>query len=197
MFGSRKKVVPVQTYGSPVLKTLAAPVNGITPEIMTLADEMIESMFAFDGIGLAAPQIGISLRLVTLAIPNQLPDDYEPSPGELRLLPLMPLALVNPVILSFGKDKSLYEEGCLSVPEIYAEVERPTKVMLQAEIIGHGPVMVECGGLLSRCIQHEIDHLDGKLFVERLTPDNLNKVKRQLDRLYELGQKNKFQRTKK
>lgn len=196
MLGFRKKIIPVQTYGAPVLKTLAAPVKAITPEILELAEKMVETMFAFDGIGLAAPQVGIGLRMITLGLPNQLPKDYDPSPGEALLLPMMPLAMINPIILSFGDIKTIHEEGCLSVPEIYASVERPRDIMLQAEIINHGLITIACGGLLSRCLQHELDHLNGKLFIDRLTSEELQNVKEELEVLFDAGQKNNFQRNK-
>ena len=194
MLGFRKKVMPVQTYGSPVLKTLAAPVAAISTAIMDLAEQMIETMFAFDGIGLAAPQVGVSLRLITLGLP--VADTEDISPGECMLLPMMPLAMVNPVIISFGSEKTICEEGCLSVPDIYAQVERPSRIIIQAEILHHGPVTVECGGLLARCLQHEIDHLNGKLFVERVEAETMTEVKPQLVKLFDFGQKNNFQRSK-
>ena len=197
MLGLKKRILPVHTYGSPVLKVVAAPVMGITPEIRKLAEQMIETMFAFDGVGLAAPQVGVSQRLITLGLTDKLPKDYVPSPGELQLLPLMPLALINPIIISYGAVKECREEGCLSVPDIWAVVERPERIVVQMEIIGYGPVAVECGGLLARCIQHEMDHIDGKLFIDRLAPEVLAEVKEPLNRLYEQGRNNQFQRSKK
>ncbi|MDD3118986.1 MAG: peptide deformylase [Victivallales bacterium] len=194
MFGLKRNILPVQTYGARVLKTVAAPVVGVTPEIRKMAEQMVETMFAFDGIGLAAPQVGSSLRLIVLGLPNKLPRDYVPSPGEMELLPLMPLALINPVLVSSGGKMVTQEEGCLSVPEIWAEVERPEQVVVRMEIIDHGPVVVACGGLLARCLQHEMDHLDGKLFVDRLKPAVMDEVKPQLDVLYRDGEARQFRR---
>ncbi|MBN2642605.1 MAG: peptide deformylase [Victivallales bacterium] len=192
----RKKIMPVYTYGAPVLKAIAAPVEKITPEIRELADRMIDTMFAFDGIGLAAPQVGVSKRIVALALPAQLPADYEPSPAEELLLPMMPMVIINPQIISYGKDKYISDEGCLSVPDIYAPVERPRTIVFQTEIIDYGIVTVEAGGLLARCIQHEMDHLNGTLFVEKVAPEAYTKIDARVRTLIARGAQNNYQRRK-
>ncbi len=196
MFGMKKKVMPVYTYGAPVLKAMAAPIEEVTPEIRELGEKMIETMFAFDGIGLAGPQVGVSKRIVTLALPTNLPKDQPVSQGEALLLPMMPMVIINPQIISYGPEKEITDEGCLSVPDIYAPVERPTTIMFQTEILGYGMVTVECGGLLARCIQHELDHLNGSLFVEKVVPGSEGKIKNQVDQLIERGKKNNFVRFK-
>ena len=115
MIFGEKRTFTVHTVGSDVLRKKAAPVTEITEEIRSLAAYMFEAMNLFDGIGLAAPQVGKPIRLITLGIsPEAMANP--PSPGELQLLPEMPLALVNPEILSFGPETLSYDEGCLSVP---------------------------------------------------------------------------------
>ncbi|MFA7230307.1 MAG: peptide deformylase [Victivallaceae bacterium] len=195
MFFRHKSKFNVYTYGSATLKQPAAPVREITDEIREIATEMLTTMKLFDGIGLAAPQIGIHKQIVTLGIPFESISKSGGSPGEALLLPRMPMVLINPEIIAFGEELADYDEGCLSVPEIYAPVERPLLIIFRAQAIGGELIECECGGLLSRCIQHEIDHLGGILFVDRLKPDALNEVKDKLDRLEKSGGKKDFKRT--
>lgn len=186
MLFRNRKIRPVHTAGDPVLSAVALPVTGITPEIRTLAAEMIESMNAFDGIGLAAPQIGISKRLVVFDIPQRKKGD-ELSPGEELLLPQMPLAVINPEIISYSDTLSEYDEGCLSVPDIFATVVRPDKVLFRATLLNGEVIECECGGLLGRCIQHELDHLDGYIFTDRLSPEETQRVAPALEQLKRSG----------
>lgn len=183
----------VYTIGAPVLRENAAPVAVVDDNIRQLAFDMFEAMRFFNGIGLAAPQYGHSLRLVVIDVPQE---DSTGSPGEALLLPRMPLALVNPeIIMSSGENVSR-DEGCLSVPGVYAPVARPERVVLRAQILDGEFIEIECGGLLGRCIQHELDHLDGKLFTDRLTSGDARKVRGDLDRLTRIGQTKNFRRNK-
>lgn len=183
----------VYTIGAPVLRENAAPVAVVDDNIRQLAFDMFEAMRFFNGIGLAAPQYGHSLRLVVIDVPQE---DSTGSPGEALLLPRMPLALVNPeIIMSSGENVSR-DEGCLSVPGVYAPVVRPERVVLRAQILDGEFIEIECGGLLGRCIQHELDHLDGKLFTDRLTSGDARKVRGDLDRLTRIGQTKNFRRNK-
>ena len=187
------KILPVQISGSPVLAQTAAPVSAITPEIRSLAMDMIRSMDHFDGIGLAAPQIGVSLRLVVMAVP--FPESGAVlSQGEEMLLPHMPLVLINPQIIAKSDKLTSCDEGCLSVPGIYAPVIRPEKVVLQTQLLDGSMITCECGGLLGRCVQHELDHLDGMLFTDRLAPDAAQKIGSELDLLKKSAQKHNFLR---
>ena len=170
--------------GDPALKKKSSKVEAITDDIKELASKMVGVMFQYDGIGLAAPQVGISKNLIIINLgPEHLEDISSASPGEALLLPQMPIAFVNPEILAFGKKMSTREEGCLSVPEIYAHVTRPTTIVLKAQMLSNEMINIECGGLLARALQHEIDHLNGILFIDRLTPENYKKIKKKLDRL--------------
>lgn len=196
MFFKRKKVMNVKTYGAQVLKKHARPVDRIDDEIRELAVSMLDTMKAFDGIGLAGPQVGSEKRIVAFGVPMRQPDcPVPPTPGELLLLPRMPFVVINPEIISSSSEIETADEGCLSVPEIYAPVTRPARVMFRAVMVETGEVInVECGGLLGRCIQHELDHLDGKLFVDRLTEEDKKRVLAELQALKKRGEKNNFSR---
>ena len=148
----------VYTIGAPVLRKNAAPVAVIDDNVRQLAFDMFEAMRYFNGIGLAAPQYGVSQRLVVIDVP---PDNSTGSPGEQLLLPKMPMALVNPEIIMSSRESACREEGCLSVPGVYAPVCRPERVVLRAQLLDGEFVEIECGGLLGRCIQHELDHVAG------------------------------------
>lgn len=174
----------IKIYGDSELRKKAIPVTEINAGLKNLISLMLEMMFKKEGVGLAAPQLGISKRLIVI--------DYRPeeskvsnpiSHGEAYLIPQMPLALINPEILGASKETIIYEEGCLSVPQIYANVERAKSVILKAKMLNGEDISIECAGLLSIIIQHEIDHLDGILFVDRLKPDDLAKIKKKLEKL--------------
>ena len=190
----RKKSLPVITAGATVLKKSAQPVLQVNEEIRELAENMIYAMREYDGIGLAAPQIGESLRLVVLEVPGD--DETSQTAGEKAMLPQMPMVLVNPRII--GRSDSLCErdEGCLSVPGIYAPVIRSERVVLQSELLDGSVIEYECGGLLGRCIQHELDHLDGYLFTDRLEPIEAKRISKQLVALEKAGQSRNFIRSK-
>jgi peptide deformylase len=144
------------------LRLVSKPIEKITPEIRALADDMLETMYDAPGIGLAAIQVAQPLRLITM--------DLSKKEGESD-----PRVFINPEILSSSEEFSVYEEGCLSIPEDYEEVERPARVRVRFTDI-HGKVQEEdADGLYATCIQHEIDHLNGVLFV-----DYLSKLKRDM-----------------
>ena len=173
----------IRTYGDPSLTQKAKKVESVDHDLIRLAEAMIESMRKSDGIGLASTQVGIPVRMIALEIPVPKDAVMPLSPGERELLPKMPLILLNPEVISFSKVIESREEGCLSVPDIYAEVERPISVQLKARILGGVEVNLDCGGLLGRALQHEIDHLDGIVFVDRLSDAEYEKIKSKLERL--------------
>ena len=184
---------PVRTFGAPVLREKAQAIPAVTDEVRALAADMTRAMHAYDGIGIAAPQVGVSKKLVVFDIP--MPDEgAELSPGEAALLPLMPLAVVNPEIIASSSTLSEYDEGCLSVPGIFAPVVRPERVVLRAVLLDGQVIQYECGGLLGRCVQHELDHLDGVLFPDRVAPAELEKIRSELDELVRAGEKKDFRR---
>jgi peptide deformylase len=159
------------TIPDPILRAKAQPVERIDAPLLKLMDDMLETMYAAPGIGLAAPQVAVLRRLLVLDISKS--DE-----------PRNPLCLVNPEILSLGDETRVHEEGCLSIPEIYAEVERPGSVRVRFIDRDGKTRELTCDGLLATVIQHEIDHLDGVLFI-----DYLSRLKR--DRLIK-----KFLKTK-
>jgi peptide deformylase len=184
LFKKKTETLTLRFYGDPVLRKKAKPVVTVTPELCAFAEAMVDTMYASRGVGLAAPQVGKSLRLIVLdtAPPKgELPPDA--SPGEILLTPRMPLALVNPEVIVASKEKEFASEGCLSVPKIFADVERPAVVVLRASLLDGEKIEVECGGLLGRCIQHEIDHLDGVLFPDRLSKDEFGGIAGEVEAL--------------
>lgn len=142
------------------LRLVSKPVEQVTREIRSLADDMLESMYDAPGIGLAAIQLAVPLRLVTM--------DLSKKEGETN-----PRVFINPEVLTSSEDFSVYEEGCLSIPEYYEEVERPAKVRIRYMDLDGKVHEEDAEGLFATCIQHEIDHLNGVLFI-----DYLSKLKR-------------------
>ncbi|MBR2344602.1 MAG: peptide deformylase [Lentisphaeria bacterium] len=194
LFKNNKKSYVVYTAGAAVLKEIAKPVAVVSDEIRNIAAEMLVAMRIFNGIGLAAPQYGYSLRMVVFDVPSE---SNTGTPGEIALLPRMPMTVINPEIIAYSSSKTEREEGCLSVPEIYAPVIRPERVVFRAQTLAGEFIEYECGGLLGRCIQHELDHLDGKLFTDRLTADAARQIRGDLERLKRIGQSSNYRRISK
>ena len=159
----------VLTYPDPLLKEKAEPVAEITPEIRALAEDMIDTMYENDGIGLAAPQVGELVRLITVDVSG--PDSRE----GLRVL-------VNPELELIGEQIES-EEGCLSVEDYRAPVTRSDKVRVKALDINGNPVAFEAEDLLAVCLQHECDHLAGRLFIDRISPLKRDIYKRRLKKM--------------
>lgn len=155
------------------LRLVSKPVDKVTSEIRTLVDDMFETMYAAPGIGLAAIQVAQPLRLITMDLAK--PDEN----GETKPKPRV---FINPEILSHSEETSVYEEGCLSIPEYYEQVERPAKVRVRFSDLDGKLHEEDAEGLYATCIQHEIDHLNGVLFV-----DYLSKLKR--DRVFKKFEK--------
>lgn len=165
------------------LRLVSTPVEAITPEIRALVDDMFETMYDAPGIGLAAIQIGVPWRVVTLDVAKRAAGealDAEADPDESTAQekrdarPREPLALINPQITWSSQERSVYEEGCLSIPEYYEEVERPAAVKVAYTGLDGQRQEIEADGLLATCLQHEIDHLNGVLFI-----DHLSRLKRE------------------
>ena len=148
------------------LRTVSRPVDKITAEIRTLVADMYETMYDAPGIGLAAIQIAQPLRLITMDLAKR-DENGETTPK--------PRVFINPEIVSSSEDLSVYEEGCLSIPEYYEEVERPARVRIRFTDLDGKLHEEDADGLFATCIQHEIDHLNGILFV-----DHLSKLKRHM-----------------
>jgi len=177
-------VLEITQYGNPVLRKKCRPVTEVTDEIHQLAHDMIETMREAEGVGLAAPQIDRDIQMAVVDVSHD-PEciSYLRVDGEeATLADLMPLVFINPA-LEFGKTCESKTEGCLSIEGINAEVRRPAEVKARLELLDGRTVVVETDGLLSRAIQHEVDHLNGILFVDRLSPATKLSIKRELKRL--------------
>ena len=192
MFFRRKNKYTVYTYGADILKKRAAEIAEVTPELHAIAEEMITAMRIFDGIGLAGPQYGVGQRIIALEVPPAGHGDV--SPGEALLLPRMPMVIINPEITSRSEVTDITEEACLSVPGLSAPVERSRFIQLRTQTIDGELIECECGGLLARCLQHEIDHIDGFLFVDRLTEKDFSDIESKLVRLKKSGRKKDFKK---
>ena len=160
-------ILPIITAPDPRLKQLSAPVAEVTDDIRQLMDDMLETMHAAPGIGLAAPQVGVLERVIVLEI-----DREETKVG--------PLFMANPEIVDASEDDAVYNEGCLSVPEHYADVTRPAAVTVRYLDRDGRTQELKCDGLLSTCVQHEIDHLDGILFIDKISALKRNIILRKL-----------------
>ena len=161
-------VVPreIRVFGDPVLKTAAAEVVDIDGKLVRLADEMLEVMYEAPGLGLAATQIGVQKQLFV----------YDVGDG--------PMTLVNPVIKE-SRGEWVYDEGCLSIPHLYVEMVRPKEVLLSGWDLDGNEVEIEADELLARLFQHELDHLQGVLMFDRMTPDQRREALREYRRLQE------------
>lgn len=148
------------------LREVSKPVAKITPQVKALVEDMFETMYDAPGIGLAAIQIGEPVRIVTMDIAKRENDDDEETKPE-------PRVFINPEIVWSSEEQAPYEEGCLSIPQFYEEVERPAKVRVRYLDIDGKEHEDEAEGLFATCIQHEIDHLNGVLFI-----DHISKLKR-------------------
>jgi peptide deformylase len=167
-------ILPILKYGSPELRTVSKPVDAFTAELEKISKNMIETMYSSPGIGLAAPQIGLNIRLVTIDIsvgedPNQL------------------IVICNPeIIATEGEQRN--DEGCLSIPDFSEMVVRPLRMSLRGLNLKGEEVKYEAEDLLARCFSHEIDHLNGVLFVDHLSPLKRTLIKNKIKKLAKAGE---------
>lgn len=169
-------LLSVTQYGNPVLRAVCAPITHVDEELKVLSENMLETMYAANGIGLAAPQVGLNIRLVVIDIPEEEEDEEEGAEpamamvnGEMKpVRDIMPLVFINPEIEPYGK-QYLFTEGCLSVRNIRANVSRPDHVKGKLTLLDGSVLEIDCDGLLARCLQHECDHLEGRLFTDRVS----------------------------
>jgi peptide deformylase len=153
---------PLIILPDPVLRLVSTPVERVDAPLLKLADDMLETMYDAPGIGLAAIQVAEPLRMLVIDLAKE--DE-----------PAAPQVFINPELLETSDDRSVYEEGCLSIPDYYAEVERPAKVRVRYLGRDGKQQEIEAEGLLATCLQHEIDHLNGVLFI-----DHMSKLKRDM-----------------
>ena len=162
---------PILLHPDPRLKKVCAPVPDLTDELRALASDMLETMYDAPGIGLAAPQVGVMSRLIVLDCVKE--EGATPRP----------LVMFNPKVIEASDEKSVYEEGCLSIPEQYAEVERPAEVTVEWMDRDGNLKSETFDKLWATCVQHEIDHLDGKLFIDYLSPMKRQMITRKMQKL--------------
>ena len=163
-------LLPIITAPDPRLKTVAARIDAVDDDIRRLMDDMLETMYAAPGVGLAAPQVGVSKRVIVADVARS---------GE----PPQPMQMANPEIIQASSERSVFEEGCLSLPEHYAEVKRPERVRVRYLDRENEIREQEMDGFLATCIQHEMDHLDGILFVDHISKLKRGMIMRKLTKL--------------
>jgi peptide deformylase len=156
-------------HPDPRLKKPCEPVAELTAELAQLAADMLETMYDAPGVGLAAPQVGVMKRILVM-------DCIKEGPPE-------PMVLINPAVTWASEDLSSYEEGCLSIPDQYAEVKRPAQVKVRWTGLDGAEQERQFVGLWATCVQHEIDHLDGKLFIDYLGPLKRQMITRKMEKL--------------
>lgn len=166
-------IIPILKYGAPELRTVSAPVTNIDGKLHKLVQDMIETMYAAPGIGLAAPQIGQNVRLFTA--------DLSGGKEKNGLI-----VVVNPEIIA-TEGKQIEFEGCLSVPDFSAKVSRPKKVVLKGVSLQEKEILIEAGDLLARCFCHEMDHLNGNLYLDKLSSLKRNLIVRKIKKLQKEG----------
>ena len=167
----------ILTEPNEVLRQKSLPVDEVNKDLQNLMDDMLQTMYAAPGIGLAAIQVGVPKRVIVL--------DIDQKEGQKN-----PLFFINPEIITKSENNSIYEEGCLSVPGQFAEIERPAKCKIKFLDYNGNPQEIETEGMLATCIQHEIDHLEGVLFIDYLSKlkktmivKKLSKQKKELERI--------------
>jgi peptide deformylase len=179
-------ILEVVKYGHPVLRQKGARLEKITPEIQQLIADMQETMHAAKGVGLAAQQVGKLLQLTVLDVrgATDRPSTFRwAGQPESDANAAMPLVLINPEVTPVGP-AAAGSEGCLSFPEIYGEITRPSEADVRAMNEKWEKIEFHCGGLLARAIQHELDHLNGILFIDRMTRAEKDELKPELEELY-------------
>jgi peptide deformylase len=160
----------IRIYGDPVLREKAARVERIDDEVRKTARDMLETLADADGVGLAGPQVGVLRRIIVVHPPPPEPDEVRDEPR----------VLVNPEVVERGGPGVAAEEGCLSLPGVYETVKRPDRVHVKATDLEGQDIEIRVGGMASRILQHEIDHLDGVLFVDRVGPMRRALLKKKL-----------------
>ncbi len=177
-------ILPVLKYGHPILRQKGVRIDEITLEIRGLIADLKETMYAAKGIGLASQQVGKALQLAVVDVRGitDRPSTLHLSGKPAEVADFMPVILINPHVTPVA-DPAAAPEGCLSFPEIYAEISRPESVEVTAQNEKGKKFSFRCGGLLARAIQHEVDHLNGILFIDRMSTEKKAELKPELDSL--------------
>ena len=161
-------VLPILRYPDPRLHTIAKPVEVVDDRIRQLVWDLAETMYSAPGIGLAATQVDVHVRVIVI--------DVSEAKNDLKVF-------INPEIIGTSDDRKVYEEGCLSVPGVYEDVERPDRVTVRAQDENGRSFIIEADGLLAVCLQHEMDHLEGKVFVQYLSRLKQSRIKLKLQKI--------------
>ena len=169
-------ILPILSYPDPRLRTIAEPVKTVDADIKQLIADMIETMYDAKGIGLAATQVDRHIQLIVMDLSENKDQ---------------PMVFINPKVTSLTEETLPYEEGCLSVPQIYDKVERPSRVKIEALNLDGEKFEIEAEDLLAVCIQHEMDHLNGKLFVDYLSPLKRQRAREKVEKFVRQQQKQK------
>lgn len=173
-------ILPIHVYGSPALRQRAEPVEALTPEVQQLIDDMVDTMHAAHGLGLAAPQVGRPERLFVIDL-SSLAEELLEETGAVPEYARRPIALINPELEDVpGAERVQFEEGCLSIPDIRDTVERPDAVRIRYRDRDFQVREIEAAGVFARVLQHEYDHLEGILFIDRLGPLRRRMIRRRL-----------------
>ena len=177
-------ILTVVKYGTPVLRQKGARIESVTPTIKKLIADMFETMYAYKGVGLAAQQVGLALQLTVLEVRGitDRPSSLELNGQPADVNDFMPLVLINPAVTPAGQPAT-GPEGCLSFPEVFADITRSDLVEVKALNQEGKPIEFSCGGLLARAIQHEVDHLHGILFIDRMEKETKEELRSQLKAL--------------
>jgi peptide deformylase len=177
-------ILTITKYGNPVLRQKGARIERVTPEIEQLVKDMFETMYAAAGVGLAAQQVGRPLQLTVIDVRGvkDRPSTLELGGKPAEVKEFMPVVLINPEIKPLG-NPATGPEGCLSFPEMYADITRPELVEVTATNLKGEQFSFRAGGLLGRAVQHEFDHLNGILFIDRMTSESKAELKPELEEL--------------
>lgn len=169
-------LLPILNFPDPRLRTKARPVEKVDAGIRTLAADMLETMYAAPGIGLAASQVDQHIQLIVMDLSEEKNQ---------------PMVFINPKITPLTDETQPYEEGCLSVPQVFDKINRPSRVKIEALDLDGKPFAIDADGLLAVCIQHEMDHLDGKLFVDYLSPLKRQRIREKITKTERAREKEK------
>ena len=164
-------ILPIVRVPDPLLKKISKPVNKVDDKLRSFMDDMLETMYDAPGIGLAAPQVGVMSRMFVMDCVKEEGDAPQP------------MVIINPDVLWLSEDLSTYEEGCLSIPEQFGDVERPASIEMQWLGLDGQTHQQRFNGLWATCVQHELDHLNGKLFIDYLKPMRRQMITRKMAKL--------------
>ncbi|MEO1562959.1 MAG: peptide deformylase [Pseudomonadota bacterium] len=163
-------ILPILIHPDPRLKVKCTPVTDFDDALKTLSEDMLETMYDAPGIGLAAPQVGVTRRMLVMDCAGK---EDEPQP----------MVLVNPEVIAASEEMNTYNEGCLSIPEQFDDVERPAEVTVRFQDVEGNSFTQDFAGIWATCVQHEIDHLDGKLFIDYLSRMKRGMITRKMEKL--------------